>query len=473
MAETVSLYLSYTESSGDPLKSFDGNVAVADDTTNLLNGKAKNRSVSSLPHHSPVHWIEILFSLYPNKQAISAKMDQKPLGRETKKARSVASGHSFERGEYSGTHQSSQMSTETAKEANAVGGVDYLVESARRSLQTQQQGSSDGKVGTGDQIELEVLIKRAFRLSLTDGSEFTRLTVAETQYIDKGKEPIRPAVTETSSVVTTISQNSKNTAWSYINKKTPLRSALKKKLISSTRLSTKRQSPTRSRESDQLTAKTTIQFESCEAGPIGLQKSDNKSIETDDGWKEDCNGSDEHDSEDDISDEEDQELQHRLDLILRNSPASAITVKPYTSLMTGDDVFLFSHGIIIPRKDVNKLAYGVAIPGKIFRQKKNRYPSTFAFLVALAKANLDILDIGTANTDLIRTLILDDAEEAYRKSRYGDYTWVGTTKERKHRYDPDTRFWWSIFYPSQWRRHGLVLPEGQNVSLEHVFDFRC
>lgn len=473
MAETVSLCLSYiTESSSESLKSFDSSATAADDAINLLKAKAKNRNVealnvSSLAYRFPIQWLEILFSLYTDKQEPSTQMDQKLLGRETKKARSVASTHSVERGESSGTHTSSQKSTETAMEANAAGGVNCLVESAQRWVPTQRQGSPDGNEGTGDDIELEVLIKRAFRLSLTDGSEFTRLTVAESLYTNKGKEPIRPAVTETNFLDTSISQHGEESALSKTNKKRPLRSALKKKSISSTRISAKRQSSICSTESDQFTAKTKVQFESREVGkPIGLHKSYSKSIESDDEWKQDRNGSDEQDSEDNISDEGDQELQQRLDLILKNSPASAITVKPYTSPMTGQDVFLFNHGIVIPSKDVNKLVYGVAIPGKIFRQKKNRYPSTFAFLVALAKANLDILDIGTANDDFIHALILDDAEEAYGKSRYGDYAWAGITKERKSRYDPDTRFRWSIFFPSQWRRHGLVLLEDQNVSLK-------
>lgn len=478
MAETVSLCLSYiTESSSESLKSFDSSVAAADDAINLLKVKAKNGSVealdvSSLAYRSPVQWIAILSSVYTDKQDKSMKMDQKSLITEMRKARSVASSHSVERGESSGTNASPHESSEAVKEANTASDMNCLVESTQRSVQTHQQDTSYGDLGTGDDIELEVLIKRAFRLSLTDGSEFTRLTVAETQYTNKGKEPIRPTITETSSFVASISQNGEENAQSNNNKR-PLRSALKKKSISSTRLTAKRPS-TRSTESDQSTAKTMVQFESLEVDkPVGLHKSEKESFETDGSWKPNNNLSDSDDSQNDTSDDEDQEhedrkLREQLDLILKNSPASAITVRPYTSHMTGQDVYLFNHGIVLSRKDASKLVYGVAIPGKIFRQKKNRYSSTFAFLVALSKANLDILDIGTANSDLIKTLILDDAEEAYRKSRYGDYTWVGITKERKRRYDPDTRSWLSMFYPSQWRRHGLVLSESQNVSFESL-----
>lgn len=479
MAETVSLCLSYiTESSSESLKSFDSSVAAADDAINLLKAKAKNGSVealdvSSLAYRSPVQWIEILSSVYTDKQDQSMKMDQKSLRSETKTAKSVVSSHSVERGESSGTHGSTHKATEAVKEANATSDVNRPIQSTQRSVQTHRQETSYGDLGTGDDIELEVLIKRAFRLSLTDGSEFTKLTVAETQYTNKGKEPIRPTVTETSSFVASISQNGDENAQSTNNKR-PLRSALKKKSISSTRLSAKRQSSTLSTESNQSTAKTVVHFESREVDkPVGLHRSENESIETGGSWRSNHKHSDGDDSQNDTSDDEDQEyedrkLQEQLDLIVKNRPASAITVRLYTSPMTGQDVFLFNHGIVIPRKDARKLVYGVAIPGKIFRQKKNRYSSTFAFLVALSKANLDVLDIGTANTDLIRTLILDDAEEAYRKSRYGDYTWIGITKERKRRYDPDTRSWWSMFYPSQWRRHGLVLSEGQNVSFERL-----
>ncbi|KAF3397531.1 hypothetical protein DPV78_008300 [Talaromyces pinophilus] len=472
MAETVSLCLSYiTESSSESLKSFDSSVAAADDAINLLKAKAKNGSVqaldvSALAYRSPVQWIEILSSAYTDKQDQSMKMDQMSLERETNKAKSIASSHSVERGESSGTHGSTHESTEANKEANAASDVNRLVQSTQRSDQTRQQETSYGDLGTGDDIELEVLIKRAFRLSLTDGSEFTRLTVAETQYTNKGKEPVRPAITGTSSFAS-VSQNADENAQSN-NSKRPLRSALKKKSMSSTRLSAKGHPSTLSSESNQSTAKTMVQFESREVDkPVGLHRYENESIETDGSWKSSHNHSDGDDSQNDTSDDEDQEyqdrkLQERFDLIVKNSPASVITVRPYTSPMTGQDVFLFNHGIVIPRKGASKLVCGVAIPGKIFRQKKNRYSSTFAFLVALSKPNLDILDIGTANIDLIRTLILDDAEEAYRKSRYGDYTWVGITKERKRRYDPDTRSWLSMFYPSQWRRHGLVLSEGQN-----------
>lgn len=477
MAETVSLCLSYfTESSDESLRSFDNSVAAADDAINLLKAEAKNGNVealdlTSLAYRSPVQWIGILSSLYTGKQIQSTKMDRKSLGIETKKAKSVVSSHTVERGESSGTHASPHKATEATNEADAASEVNHLVESTKRSLQKHQQGSYCGKLDTGDDIELEVLIKRAFRLSLTDGSEFTRLTVAETQYTNKGKEPIRPTVTETSSFVTGICQNGEENTPDNNNNKRPLRSALKKKSISSTRLSAKRQLSTRSTESNKSTAKTTVQFESRQVDKtIGLHRSENKGIEKDGSWKPNRNGSDDDNSEDDMSDDEDQELRRHLDLIVKNNPASAITVRPYTNPMTGQDVFLFNHGIVIPMKKINKLVYGIAIPGKIFRQKKNRYSSTFAFLVALAKANLDILDIGTANTELIRTLILDDAEEAYRKSKYGDYTWVGMIKERKRRYDPDTRSWLSMFYPSQWRRHGLVLSEGQNVSFQRLFN---
>lgn len=474
MAETVSLCLSYiTESSSESLKSFDSSVVAAEDAINLLKAKAKNGSVqaldiSSLAYRSPVQWIEILSSVYTDKQDQSVKMNQMSLGRETNKARSIASSHTVERGESSGTHGSTHESTEAVKEANAASDVNRLVQSTQRSIQTRQQETSYGDLGTGDDIELEILIKRAFRLSSTDGSDFTRLTVAETQYTNKGKEPVRSAITGTNSFAS-ISQNGDENTQSNNNKR-PLRSALKKKSMSSTRLSAKRQPSTLSTELTQSTAKMMVQFESREVDkPVGLRRAENESIETDDSWTSNHNHLDGDDSQNDTSDDEDQEyedrkLQEQFDLIVKNSPASAITVRPYTSPMTGQDVFLFNHGIVIPRNGASKLVYGVAIPGKIFRQKKNRYSSTFAFLVALSKANLDILDIGTVNTDLIRTLILDDAEEAYRKSRYGDYTWIGITKERKRRYDPDTRSWLSMFYPSQWRRHGLVLSEGQNVS---------
>jgi hypothetical protein len=480
MAETVSLCLSYiTESSNESLKSFDSSVA-AGDAINLLKAKARNGSVealgiSSLSCRSPVQWIEILSSVYTDKQDQLTQMDRKSPEGESKKARSVTSCHGVDIGESSGTHASTSKSTESASEATVAGKVDRTVEDSHSSGQPHQHETSYGDLGTGDDIELEVLIKRAFRLSVTDGlEELTRLTVAETQYTNKGKEPIRPTVTETSSFVASISQSGEESVQSNYNSssKQPLRSALKKKSISSTRLAAKRRPSTRSMESDQSTTRTMVQFESRDVDePIGLQKSENKRTETDDLMKPNRDKSENNDSEDDTSGGEDdeyddQELREQLDIMFKNNPASAITVRPYTSPLTGQDVFLFNHGIVIPRKDTSKLVYGVAIPGKIFRQKKNRYSSTFAFLVALSKANLDILDIGTANIDLIRTLILDDAEEAYKKSKYGDYTWVGISKARKRRYDPDTRSWLSMFYPSQWRRHGLVLSEGQNVSTE-------
>jgi hypothetical protein len=480
MAETVSLCLSYiTESSNESFKSFDSSVA-ADDAINLLKAKAKNGSVealdvSSLSYHSPVRWIEILSGVYTNKQDQSTKMDAKPTAaKEIKKTRSVTSSHSVERGESSGTHASTHKSAEAVVEANGPGNPDHKVETLQRPGQTHQQGTPYGDLGTGDDIELEVLIKRAFRLSVTDVDgleEFTRLTLAETQYTNKGKEPIRPTVTETSSFVANISQNGVEDAQSNSNKR-PLRSALKKESISSSRLTTTRRSSARSVELES-TSKTMVQFESREIdGKFGLHKSENMRIKVDD-IKRPNNESNDDESGDEPSDEDyqqsdNEELQEQLDAILKNNPASAITVRPYTSPMTGQDVFLFNHGIVIPRKDTSKLVYGVAIPGKIFRQKKNRSSSTFASLVALSKANLDILDIGTANTDLIRTMILDDTEEAYRKSKYGDYTWAGISKERKRRYDPDTRSWMSILYPSQWRRHGLILSEGQSVSIQSL-----
>ncbi|QGA21020.1 hypothetical protein EYB26_008730 [Talaromyces marneffei] len=471
MAETVSLCLSYiTESSNESLKSFDSGLTAADDAINLLkanttNGSIEAADVSSLTYCSPVRWIEILSSVYMDKQDQSTNMDMKPVARETKKARSVTSSHTVERGESSGTHASIVKSTEAAGKVNSNRKVDV----GQRSDQTHRQEGFYGDLGTGDDIELEIMIKRAFRLSVTDGlQEFTRFTVAETQYMNKGKEPIRPTVTETSSFAACISRNKEGNVQSNNNNRRPLRSALKKDSISLTRLTAKRQSSTQSTESDQSAAKTVVQFHSHEGNSQArLHKSENKRTEIDGSWKSNHNQSDDGNSQDTTSDEENQdynngELREQLDIIVKRNPSSAITVRPYTNTMTGQEVFLFNHGIVIPRKDTSKLIYGVAIPGKIFRQKKNRYSSTFTFLVALSKANLDILDIGTAKSDLIRTLILDDAEEAYRKSKYGDYTWVGITKERKHRYDPDTRSWLSLFYPSQWPRHGLVLSEGQN-----------
>lgn len=395
------------------------------------------------------------------------KMNQRSLGRDTKKARSVGSGHTVERGEASGSQLFPEKSMETVMEANKSSDLNSLVQITEGSVETRSKQTSFEDVCTGDDIELEVLIKRAFRLSLTDGLEFARLTVAETQYTNKGKEPIRPVITETSSFFASTCRNDEEDPSSSNINKRPLQPAPKRNSISSTRFVAIRRLSTQSTKLDQSTAKTVVRYESREVDKsTELFESDNKRVPMDDSWKSNASGSNNSDSECDISEDEDQELRHQLDCILKNSPASAITVRPYISSMTGQDVLLFNHGVVIPRKDVSKLIYGIAIPGKIFRQKKSRYSSTFAFLVALSKANLDILGIGTANTDLIRTLILVDAEEVYRKGKYGDYTWISIAKERKSRYDPDTRPWFSMFYPSQWRRHGLVLPEGQNVSFK-------
>lgn len=468
MAETVSLCLSYiTESSNESLKSFDSGAA-ADDAINLLRTKATNGSVEALDvsYRSPVQLIEIFSSISTNKQDQTTKMDERALKREIKKAWSVTSSHSFEKGESSGTHSSTPKSTEVVKETNSVGDGNQNVVAPPRSSQVTQENFLHGDLGTDEDVELEMLIKRAFRLPLTDGLELTRLTVAETQYTNKGKEPVRPSVADTSSFDLGAAQNDKETLQNNNDSiKLPLRSALKKKSVSSTRLAAQRSSSTRSQESDQSTAKMMVQFESHKV-ENGLHTSEG-AIEPDGTWDINQNHSDDNNSQTYTSDDDDQERddedwKEMLENFRKNAPASAITVRPYTSPLTGEDVFLFNHGIVIPRKDTSKLVYGVAIPGKILRQKEKRWSSTFEFLVTLSKANLDTLEIETANADMIRMLILDDAEESYRKSRYGDYTWIGILKERKRRFDPDTQSRLSIFYPSQWRRHGLVLSEGQN-----------
>ncbi|EED13616.1 hypothetical protein TSTA_098730 [Talaromyces stipitatus ATCC 10500] len=475
MAETVSLCLSYiTESSDESLRSLDSSVT-ADDAINILkatktkDGHVEAVDVSSLPYRSPFQWIEILSSMYAGKQEKTPKMDMTALEREPKKTKSVSSSRSFERGESSGTHTSTHKSTEAPSEVIAAGDMDRKAENHMRSSQSNPHEASCPDLGPGDAFELDVLIKRAFRLSVTDADgseEFTRLKVAETLYTNKGKEPIRPTAAENPSISAKVDQ-SVGGNFQTIKRKHPLRSALKKSKPSIGIIS-ERQPSLSSAQSDHSESRTMVQFQSHEAHEqVGANQHNMEKIQTDETGKSDYDGRDDEDSEDSRFEEEDQqhedkELLDQLDALLKSGPKSAITVRPYTNLTTGRDVFLFNHGIVIPQRITGKLAYGVAIPGKIFRQKKNRYSSTFAYLIALSKANLDVLDIGIGDIDLIRSLILDDAEEAYRKTVYGENTWIGIMKERKRRYDPDTRSWMSIFYPSQWRRHGLVLLEGQN-----------
>jgi hypothetical protein len=140
-------------------------------------------------------------------------------------------------------------------------------------------------------------------------------------------------------------------------------------------------------------------------------------------------------------------------------------MKQSPNYITGKRNELFNQRVEIPHQGVGKLIYGVAIPGKILGRKESPYLSTSTLLIATAKAKLDVLGIRTTRYEKIRTLILEDAEEVYREARYGNLTWLGIVQERKQRYDPETREWKFFLRPSQWRQHGRVLPEGQDVRL--------
>jgi hypothetical protein len=478
MAESFLLFLSYLAEPSHEYSGFFKDSFATDDPEDPLALRDYDGSEdivdvsSSMSYHSIIQWIEILSGTYkapkiPQQQVSAMELPN----RSHQKARSVSS-HSFEMGESSRNPSISHRLTESA-DGETTSGSGSLKE-ADNSNPNRINGASSssqitvyGNLGTEGDVELDVLMRGSAR-------EIDELSEGKTSGLGKGKQPIRPTVIDISLLGGKIDPNRLDDKG-----KQPLRSALKRP-FSPYIIPSNRHGDTwlmgLNRPSSH-TSRTTVQFESGQFDQFDTEQDrtgKNKRIgdrkkEIIESEGDESEEDQEYDDNDD-GDLDDMELNGLLKAVLNANPGSAISVKPYTSSMTGQDVFLFNHGIVIARNDPRKLLYGVAIPGKIFRRKKSRYPSTSALLMDLAKINLDILDIGTANPELIRKLILEDAEEAYREAKYGHTTWLGIIEERKSRRDPETRQWKSIFYPTQWRRHGLVLPEGQAVSL---FPLRC
>ncbi|OKL60674.1 hypothetical protein UA08_03956 [Talaromyces atroroseus] len=442
MAETLFLCLSYiAESSHEPSESFQGNFA-NDYPVEQLGTKNKYESndimdVSSMAYHQslqPSRWIEIFSSAYkaPQNQISTMTLPNKSLP----KPRSVRDNLSFEMGESSRNPFLSHRATESASVDTGSGSASSKGAENPKPDRVDQASSSsqiaaNGDIGAEGDVELDALIRRVLGSSLMEADQ-TKASAEHlsegTTVLGKGKQPMRPAVIDISLLEGNIDRTRDANQVNGKGKQ-PVRSALEQP-FSPYRIPSQERGKSwlpSSNVSNLHAACTTAQSASGQFNNEQDYIQRNKMIghgrngnidSTEDQSEEDEEYNDNNDCNlDDV------ELNGLLQTVLNANPGSAISVKSYTSPATGQDVFLFNHGI------------------------------------------------RTRNIELVRTLILEDAEEAYRIEKYGYNTWLGIVKERKNRYDPETRQWKSILYPSQWRRHGLVLPEGQDIL--HQWFVRC